>query len=217
MKNQYIFLFCIVILSSQVQVMVADASVPPVINHSISNKTPYVSVNVFIIVTFVLEDPIGNEYNTDGLLGILFWSRDANYYYSVMMDLVGSTQFKGTIPRQDGEDDIDYNAGAGTLYWFVMLENDVKDTGEYYTADEPNSEITYYAQGASIPTSTDSGETGVISASNSYMYDANEIFASEEFAFFISLIILSFAMLVFWQMMNKKRRRKFFRFLRRRL
>lgn len=133
----------ILILLVTVCVVPVTAPTPPILRYSISNVNPFISEVVIIRITLLLTDEFGNTYNTNGMQATCYWSRDQSNYVGEDMTLATSTQYEVSLPRQDGVTNSLYNGGPGRLYWYIVIENSLNEQTRFYTAINPNQEITY--------------------------------------------------------------------------
>jgi len=156
MKKASTIIFFIILLS--VSNVEANALAPPITGYNLSTTRPLTSNHLIILITFALTDSTGDLiYDTMGLQGQVYWSRDKINYNSVAMTLVATQQMEGLLPTQDGSDNVEYDYGIGDLYWYVILSNHRSEVSYLYTALNPNSEVTYVSN--VIPTGTNTDTT----------------------------------------------------------
>lgn len=174
---------------------VAAAICPPIISGSIGPERPYIDNNVQVLISYQLIDPLGQSYTISGLTATIYWSRDGINYDSVSMSAVGSLQYQGSIPSQDGEEYAEYDAGAGQLYVYVMLENIQNERSFWYTPEKPNTDVYYIEFAGQQPAAQPKGE--VITEQlqpNPILAILPESYLNDEFLLGASLIIATFGL-----------------------
>jgi len=196
MKKASTILFFIILLS--VSNVEANALAPPITGYNLSTTRPLTSNHLIILITFALTDPTGNLiYDTNGLQGHIYWSRDKINYNSVAMTLVATQQMEGLLPTQDGSDNVEYDYGIGVLFWYIVLSNHRSETSYLpFTALNPNSEVTYVSNVIPTGTTTDTvvNQPVVVDVPLFAVLGdiADQIFKSQELTLGVALLFIVF-------------------------
>lgn len=155
-KIHSIFLFVIVITNLFAPIQ-TTALLPTFLYYQIdqSNFTPDVSQEVSI--TMELDFITDLDEDISALVGtlsiLLHWSRDRSSWVTESMTLIaGNNIYRKSIPRQDGYTNQRYDFGAGQLYWYIEIKNELQESDTLFSAGNPNTEIFYLDANEGITT-----------------------------------------------------------------
>ena len=184
-------------------ITLTDGLLPSFSSYDIANNTPFVDESTAVTVRLNFYDPVHGDIS--GLVGTLsvqlFWSRDTSTWIGETMTLIsGNDLYRTVIPAQDGSDNRLYDYGAGTLFWYIRVQDtSTLEETFLFSSSDPNTEITFLPLPSQTTTDTDTTQVGTPNPIFQAIEDVLEPIVGQDVAsdpVFQSIVISIFGVMV---------------------